>query len=129
LWLALTRQTKEKSCREKQKNYDEMPRTEIRNRILECGKVLAALIGKDFPVADDVWPEVNQFHRMIDGYGLKDTWVTMVSPEDREVSNVAKAFYSSFLLLLYIILKLSLLICACLACFTAPYLAFLILNN
>jgi hypothetical protein len=92
----------------------EMPRTltticvpgnaEIRDRIIEGGRVLAALIGKDFPVANDVWPEVNQFHRMIDGYGLKDTWVTMVTPEDQEVSNFALAFCLSFLLLLILYL-------------------------
>ena len=73
---------------------------EIRNQILEGGRVLARLIGKEFPVADQVWPEINVFHRMIDGYGMADTWVTMVSLEDREVSNVAKAFCLSFLLLL-----------------------------
>ena len=89
-----------------EKKRDKMPRTltaicvpgsaEIQNRIIEGGRVLAALIGKDFPVADDVWPEVNQFHRMIDDCGLKDTWVTMVSPEDQEVSNVDMAFCLSF---------------------------------
>jgi hypothetical protein len=52
----------------------------IQNRILKGGGVLAALVGKDYPVADKVWPEVNQFHRMIDGYGLNNMWVTMVTP-------------------------------------------------
>jgi hypothetical protein len=51
--------------------------------------VLAALIGKDFPVADDVWPEINQFNRMICGFNIEDTWVTMITPDDREVSDVA----------------------------------------
>ena len=58
--------------------------------------MLASLIGKEFPVADEVWPEIYVFHQMIDGYGLKDTWVTMVSPEDQEVSNVAMAFLLVF---------------------------------
>ena len=76
----------------------------IRNRIIEGGRVLAVLIGKDCPVANDVWPEVNRFHQMIDGYGVKDTWVTVITPEDREVSNVAMAFCLSFLLLLILYL-------------------------
>ena len=54
----------------------------IRDQINESGRVLSALIGKKIPVADDVWPEINIFSPMIDGYGLTDTWVTMVSPED-----------------------------------------------
>ena len=70
--------------------------SEIWNQIIEGGRVLARLIEKEFPVADQVWPEINIFHRMIDGYGMADTWVTMVSPEDREVSHVAKAFWLSF---------------------------------
>ena len=89
------------------KNHDEMPRTrtairvpgnaEIRNQINEGGRVLAALNGKEFPVANNVWPEINVFNRMIDGYGLTDTWVTMVSPEDREVSDdVALVFFFSY---------------------------------
>ena len=70
--------------------------SEIRNRILEGGRVLAALIGKDFPVADDVWPEINQFNRMICGFNIEDTWVTMITPDDREVSDVALVFCFSF---------------------------------
>ncbi len=31
---------------------------EIRDQINESGRVLAALIGKKFPVADEVWPEI-----------------------------------------------------------------------
>ena len=58
--------------------------------------MLAALIGKDFPVADNIWLEVNQFNWMIDSYGLMETWVTMITPEDREVSNVALAFVLVF---------------------------------
>ena len=71
---------------------DKMPRTrmticvpgdaKIRDQINEGGRVLAALIGKRFPVANDVWPKINVFNRMIDRYGLMDTWVTMVSLED-----------------------------------------------
>ena len=89
------------------KNRDEMPRTcttirvpgdaEIRNQINEGGRVLAALIGNKFPVADKVWPEVYVFNWMIDGYRLSDTWVTTVSPEDREVSDdVALVFVFSY---------------------------------
>ena len=44
----------------------------IQSQILEGGRQLELLIGKDFPVADKVWPEVNQFHQMIDGYGIND---------------------------------------------------------
>ena len=88
---------------------DKMPRTlmticvlgdaEIRDQINESGRVLAALIGKRFPVANDVWPEINVFNRMIDRYGLMDTWVTMVSLEDREVSDdVPLVFCFSFCL-------------------------------
>ena len=58
----------------------------IHVRILEGGRQLALLIGNDFPVADKVWPEVNQFHRMIDDYELNDKWVTMIAQEDRELS-------------------------------------------
>jgi len=102
------RQTKGNSCQEK--NRDEMPMThtligvpgnaEIRNQILEGGRVLARLIGKDFPVAGQVWPEINIFHRMIDDCGLNDTWVTMVGPEDREVNNVVMEIFLVLLLLM-----------------------------
>ena len=80
-----------------------MPRTQlsIRSedlvRILEGGRQLALLIGKDFPVADDVWPVVNQFHRLIDGYKLNDTWVTVITLDEREVSIFAFAFVLFFL--------------------------------
>jgi hypothetical protein len=66
--------------------------------------VLASLIGKEFPVADKVWPEINNFQQMINGYGLKDTWVTVIILEDREVRNNAMAFCLSFLLLLILYL-------------------------
>ena len=66
--------------------------------------MLASLLGKEFPIADEVWPEINIFQQMIYGYGLKDTWVTVVSPEDREVSNVVMAFCLSFVLLLILYL-------------------------
>jgi len=69
---------------------------EIHVRILEGGRRLALLIGKDFPVADEVWQEVNEFHRMIDDCKLNDTWVTMITPDEREVSNFALAFFFSF---------------------------------
>ena len=69
----------------------------IRERINEDGRVLAALIGKRFPVADDVWPKINVFNLMIYKYGLMDTWVTMVSVVDREVSgNVPLVLCFSF---------------------------------
>ena len=59
--------------------------------------MLAALIGKRFPVADDVWPEINVFNCMIDRYGLMYTWVTMVSVEDCEVSDdVPLVFFLSY---------------------------------
>ena len=64
-------------------------------RILESGRQLALLIGKDCLVADEVWPEVNRFHRMIDGYKLNNTWVTMITPDEREVGNFALAFFLS----------------------------------
>ena len=35
---------------------------EIHARILEGGRQLTLLIGKDSPVAGEVWPEVNRFH-------------------------------------------------------------------
>ena len=69
---------------------------EIRNQIIEGGRVLATLIGKDFPVADDVWPGINQFNQMICGFNIEDTWVTMVTPDDREVSDVALVFCVSY---------------------------------
>jgi hypothetical protein len=60
--------------------------TEILNRILEGGRVLASLIGKDFPVADDVWLGINQFNRMICESNIEDTWVTMITADNRMVS-------------------------------------------
>ena len=111
-WLASTQQTKRNSCQEKYCN--KMSRTlttvhapgdaEVWNRIIEGGRVLASLIGKEFPVADKVWPEINKFQQMINGYGLKDTWVTMIALEDQEVRNVVMAFCLSFLLLLILYL-------------------------
>jgi hypothetical protein len=68
----------------------------IRNQIIKVGRVLAPLVGKKFPVADDVWPVVNQFHRVIDGYKLNYTWVTMITPNEREVSSFAFAFVLFF---------------------------------
>ena len=65
---------------------------------------LRYLLGKIFPILEEVWPEVNQFHWMIDGYGLNNTWVTMVTLEDQGVSNFALAFCLSFLLLLILYL-------------------------
>ena len=59
---------------------------EIRDQINESGRVLAALIGKQFPVAEEVWPGINAFNCMIYDDGLMDTWVTMIGVEDREVS-------------------------------------------
>ncbi len=68
----------------------------IWDQINESGRVLAALIGKKFPVADEVWQEMNVFNQMIDRYGLMDTWVTKITPDDREVSDVALVFCFSF---------------------------------
>ena len=70
---------------------------EIRDQIKKNGRVLAALIGKKFPVADEVWPGINAFNPMIDRYGLMDTWVTMVSAEDCKVSDdVPLIFFVSY---------------------------------
>ena len=55
---------------------------EIHRRILEGGRQIELLIGRDFPVAGNVLPVVDQFNRMIGDYGLKDTWVIMITPED-----------------------------------------------
>ena len=71
-------------------------RTEILNRILEGGGVLASLVGNNFPVANDVWPGINRFNRMICELNIEDTWVTMITPDDREVSDVALVFCFSF---------------------------------
>ena len=68
----------------------------IRDQINESGRVLAALIGKKFPVADEVWPGINAFNRMIYNNGLMDTWVTMITPDDCEVSDVALVLCFSF---------------------------------
>ena len=62
--------------------------TEILNRILEGGSVLASLIGKDFPVADEVWPGIDRFNRMICELHIEDTWVTMITADDRMVSDI-----------------------------------------
>ena len=62
--------------------------TEILNRILEGGSVLASLIGKDFPVADEVWPGIARFNRMICELHIEDTWVTMITADDRMVSDI-----------------------------------------
>ena len=62
--------------------------------------MLATLVRKDFPVAGELWTEVNRFHRVIDGNELNNTWVTMINPDEREVSDFAFAYFLSFLLLL-----------------------------
>ena len=68
----------------------------IRDQINESGRVLAALIGKKFPVAEEVWPGINAFNRMIYDDGLTDTWVTMIGVKDCEVSgNVPLVLYFS----------------------------------
>ena len=58
--------------------------------------MLAAFIGKDFLVANDVWPEINQFNWMICGFNIEDMWVTMVTPDNCEVSDVVLVFCFSF---------------------------------
>jgi hypothetical protein len=60
---------------------------EIRDQINESGMALAAVVGKKIPAADEVWPAVNVFNRMIGGYGVTVTWATMVTKEDREVGD------------------------------------------
>ncbi len=68
----------------------------IRDQINESGRVLAAHIGKKFPVAEEVWLGINTFNRMIYDEGLMDTWVTMIVVKDREVSgNVPLVLYFS----------------------------------
>ena len=69
---------------------------EFHARIVEGGRKLALLIGKDFPIADEVWPEVNWLHWLIDGCKLNDTWVTVITPDERDVSNCALSFLVSF---------------------------------
>ena len=75
-------------------NPTEIPK--FHAQIVEGGRKLALLIGKDFPIADEVWPEVNRFHWLIDGCKLNDTWVTVITPDERDVSNCALAFFMSF---------------------------------
>ncbi len=67
---------------------------EIQKRINEGGRVLAALIGKDF--AGEIWTEVNRFYRVIDGNKLNNTGLTMITPEEQEVSDFAFAYFLSF---------------------------------
>ena len=69
---------------------------EIHSLILEGGRQLALLVGKDFPVAGEVWPEVNRFHQLIDGCKLNDTWVTVVTTDEQDVSKFALCFFVSF---------------------------------
>jgi hypothetical protein len=71
-------------------------RTDIRNRILEGGGVLASLVCNNFPVADDVWPGINRFNRMICELNIEDTWVTMITPADRVVSDICIGVWFSF---------------------------------
>ena len=66
-----------------EEDLDPTEAAEIQVWILEGGRVLAALVGKDFLVVGDLWTEVNQFHRVIDGNELKNTWVTMITPDER----------------------------------------------
>jgi hypothetical protein len=54
-------------------DFSPLDNAEIHTRILEGGRQLALRIGKDYPVAGEVWPELNKFHRMIDGKKLNDT--------------------------------------------------------
>jgi hypothetical protein len=63
--------------------------SEIRNRLLEGGRVLALLIGDDFPVANDVWLGVNRFNQIVCDNNIEDTWVTMITSDDRDVSDVS----------------------------------------
>ena len=77
-------------------DFSPLDNAEIHTRILEGGRQLALRIGKDYPVAGEVWPELNKFHRMIDGKRLNDTWVTLITPEDRGVECFALAFCLSF---------------------------------
>ena len=70
--------------------------SEIRNRLLEGGRVLALLIGDDFPVANDVWLGVNRFNQIVCGNNIEDTWVTMITSDDRDVSDVSLVCWFCF---------------------------------
>ena len=73
----------------------------IHGRILKGGKQLSVLvIGKEFPVAGELWPQVSCIHRWIDNNKLNDTWVTMLIPDEREVSDFPFAYFLSIFLLL-----------------------------
>jgi hypothetical protein len=47
-------------------------------------------------VAEEVWPGINSFNRMIYDEGLMDTWVTMIGVKDCKVSgDVSLVLYFS----------------------------------
>jgi hypothetical protein len=73
----------------------EMQAANLHGQILEEGRQLALLLGKNFPVAGDLWPHVNRFHRVIDKNKLNDIWVTMLIPDKRGVSDLAFVFFLS----------------------------------
>ena len=59
---------------------------ECRKRILEAGTQLASVVEWDFPVAVLVWPEICRLDKVIEEYGLTETWVTLMAPGIHEVS-------------------------------------------
>ena len=82
-------------ARKKHKDV-KMPRTRRTARILEGGRELALLIGEEFPDADDVWPGINRFNRMICGLHIEDTWVTMITADDRIVRDICIGVFQFF---------------------------------
>jgi hypothetical protein len=80
---------------------DSTEAADIHGRILEGGKQLAVLvIGKEFPIAGDIWPHINRIHWLIDNNKLNDMWVIMLILDEREVSDFVFAYFLSFLPLL-----------------------------
>ena len=82
-------------ARKKRKDV-KMPRTRRTERILEGGRELASLIGEEFPEADDVWPGINRFNRMICELHIEDTWVTMITADDRIVRDICIGVFQFF---------------------------------
>jgi hypothetical protein len=73
-----------------------MQAANIHGRILEGGRQLALLVGKEFPVAGDLWPQVNRFHHLIDDNELNDMWVTMLIPDERDVRDLVFVYFCLF---------------------------------
>ena len=63
-----------------------------------------SVVEMEFPVADIVWSEICGLHEVIEEYGLEEKWVTLMTPEIRDMSDFALVF--SFLQLLSIYSRL-----------------------